>query len=106
MGHVDALLVVAYEASPSHHPAEGAFHDPAPWQNLEPFLVIGSADDLNDEVEIGGLVHQLKAVIGAIGEEMLHPRPALADRFQDRNSTGAVGPEGQRGAARCRQASD
>jgi hypothetical protein len=56
---VDAFLVVAYEASPSGHLAECALDNPAPGQNLEALLIIGPADDLDDEVEIGGLVHEL-----------------------------------------------
>src|SRR5271170_615388 len=76
---VDALLVVAHEASPTGHPAEGPFHDPATGQNLEAFLVIGSADDFDDEIEVGGLLHEFESIIGAVSEQMFHPGPASAD---------------------------
>src|SRR5436190_20887471 len=35
-------------------------------------------------------------VIGAIGEQVLHPRPALADAVQDRLGASAVGDVGRR----------
>src|SRR3954453_21446786 len=56
---VDAGLVVAYQAAPSHHPAEGPLDDPAGRLHLEARLGIDPADDLDDEFEEGGLVHQL-----------------------------------------------
>src|SRR3954454_13340103 len=80
---VDALLVVAHEAAPSCHPAEGPLDDPAAGEDLEALLVVGSTDDLDHEVEIGGFVHELQPVIGAVSEQMLHPGPALADTIQD-----------------------
>jgi hypothetical protein len=36
--------------------------------DLEALLVGTVADDLDDEVEIGGLVHQLEAIVGGMGE--------------------------------------
>lgn len=93
---VDAFLIVAHEASPSCHPSEGALDNPAPGQNLEALLIIRPADDLDHEVEIGGFVHELEPVIGAIGEQMLDPRPALAHALQNRLGTGAVGDIGGR----------
>ena len=47
-----------------------------------------------DEVEEGGLVHELGAVVGAIGEQVLEPGPALADGVEDHLGAGAVGDVG------------
>ena len=35
---VDAPLIVAHEASPAHHPSEGALPDPAAGQGFEAFV--------------------------------------------------------------------
>src|SRR5260370_8920345 len=91
VGYIDALLVVADEATPPCHPAEGSFDNPAPGENVEPFGSFDPAHDFDDELQAGGLVHQLCPIISAVGEEMFDPRPALADRIDDHLSAGAVG---------------
>ena len=76
-GNVDAFFVVAHEASPADHPGEGAFDDPASREDFEALGGVGSANDLDGEVAERGFVHELDAIIGAIGEQMLQPWPAL-----------------------------
>ena len=102
-GDVDALLVVAHQASPAREPAEGALYHPAPRQRLEARLVVDAANDLDDEVEESGLVHELRPVIGAVREQVLEPRPALADGIEDHLRAGAVG-EARRGEIDHQQA--
>ena len=41
------------------------------------------AHDLEDEVVVGGLAHQLAPIVGAVGEQVPQPRPALADGRDD-----------------------
>src|SRR5918999_347724 len=83
LGDVETALVIAHQASVAHEPAEGTFNNPAARDHLEAWLGIQPPDDLDHEVEESGLVEQLAPVVGAVGEEVLHPGPALADRFQD-----------------------
>src|SRR5439155_7083451 len=94
MGYVDPLLVIPDQTPPSDHPAEGAFDDASAWQDREALLVVGAADDLDDEVEIAGLVHEFEPVIGAVREEVLDPGPALADALEDRHRARTVGDVG------------
>lgn len=78
LADVDPLPVVSHQASPSDEPPEGAFEDPAARQHLEARLVVDAAHYLDDEGVEGGLVHELDAVVRAVGEQMLEPRPAFA----------------------------
>lgn len=52
----------------SGHPSEGPLHDPAAGQNFEAPGPVPAPDDLDDEVQIGCLVHQLEPVVGTVGE--------------------------------------
>ena len=90
-GDIEAGLVVAHEPAPSDHPAQGSLDDPAAGQDGEAGLAGEATDDLDDEAEEGCLVHELAAIVGAIGEEVLQPWPALADRIEDHLSARAVG---------------
>src|SRR3546814_2098935 len=86
LGHVNALLVVPHETAPAGHPAESPLDHPPPRQHLEAWLLVDAPDDLDDEVAEGGLVHELGPVVGAIGEQVLDPGPALADRSEEHTS--------------------
>jgi hypothetical protein len=59
------------------HPSEGALDNPASRQNHE--CGFGPPHDLDGEVEEGGLIEELPPVVGAIDEQVLDARPALAD---------------------------
>lgn len=91
LGDVETLLVVAYKPAPTGEPAEGALHHPAARQDLEAWLLVDAPDDLDDEVPEVGFVHQLRSIVGAVGEEVLQPRPALAHCVEDHLRAGAVG---------------
>jgi hypothetical protein len=78
--------VVADEPPPSCHPAEGPLDDPASQQNIESRLAFDASDDFDDEIKIGGLVHELAPVVGAVGVQMLDPRPALTNVFVSRSA--------------------
>ena len=53
------------------------------------------SDNLDDEAEEGGLVHELGPVVGTVGEQMLDPWPALADGIEDHLGASAVGEIGR-----------
>jgi len=95
-GDVDPRFVVPDQSPPTDHPPERALDDPAAREDLEAGFMIGSADHLHDEVEKPRLVHQLTAIVGAVGEEVLQPRPTLADRIEDHLRTRTVGYVGGR----------
>lgn len=89
-GDVEVALVVAHETTPTNHPAKSPLHDPAARDDLEAGFLVGAADDLDDEVKECGFVHEPAPVISAVGEEVLEPRPALADGIDDGLRSGAV----------------
>lgn len=82
-GYVKALFVVADEIPPADYPAEGALHLPASWHDLEAFCRVGAPHDLDEEVAEGSLLHDLCAVVGRVGKEVLQPRSVLADSVED-----------------------
>jgi hypothetical protein len=55
LGYVDAGLLFAQEAPPAGHPGEGPLDHPAPGQDLEAGRALDPADNLDGEVEEGGL---------------------------------------------------
>ena len=75
-------FVVAHEAAPADESAEDALDDPASRNDIKPWLGGGPAEDLDDEVEATGLLNELCAIVSAVGEDVLHERPALADRVE------------------------
>lgn len=66
---VDAALATSDEPAPSDHPAESACDDPTTWQDFDALLIVAATDYFEDEIQIGGFVHQLEPVVGDVGEE-------------------------------------
>lgn len=83
LGQIAALRVVEDQASPADHPAEGALHDPSARDHLEAERLGGAAEELDDDVEKGGFVHELGAVGPGVSEQVIQPWPALADGHDD-----------------------
>jgi len=54
----------------------------------KPWGTFDLADRLDDEVEEGGLVRQRSEIIGAVGNEMFDPGPALTNGVENRLATG------------------
>ena len=62
---IEALFIVLHETVPVGHPTESALDASAFWQHLEPGLLVGSADDFEDEVSVSGGIHHACVVIPA-----------------------------------------
>ena len=45
-------LVVAREAARFHEPAKGAFHHPAPWEQLKTFGLVAAFDDFQGKARV------------------------------------------------------
>src|ERR1700756_2424618 len=91
LGDIEALLEIADEPSPPDQPPKRPLDDPSARQRLETWLTVDAAHDFDDKIKERGLVEQLGAIVGAVGEQMLDPRPAFADRIQNYLCAGAVG---------------
>jgi hypothetical protein len=81
-GNIEPLSIVADETTPSCHPPESSLDDLSARQDFGALGGVTAPNHLDDEVLERGLIHQSKAAIGAIGEEMLSPRPSLAVLIQ------------------------
>jgi hypothetical protein len=80
---IDALFVIAHEASPSCHPAEGSFDDPAARQDMEAFCSFDPAKYLNGELQEGSFVHQLRSVTSRPRHQNLQAGGVLIDVESD-----------------------
>lgn len=83
--------MISHEAPPSDHRSEGSFDDAPAGQNLEGIPVIRATNNLDNEIEIAGLVHKLEAIIGPVCEKVFDQRSAYADAVENDLSPGAVG---------------
>src|SRR5438874_4177939 len=63
------VLVVADGAPVLADPGEGSLHDPAAGQDLEGVQIIGTADDLEPEVQPGGPGQQPVCLVAAVGPD-------------------------------------
>jgi len=75
VGDVHSGLVISDEAPMADHPTEGWLDHPSSGQDHEGGL--GPFDDLDREVEEGGLVEQLSPVVGVVGEQVFDAGPAF-----------------------------
>ena len=96
LGDIETPLEITDEATPADQPTECALNHPPARKHFEAGLAVDATHDLDDEVEERRLVEQLRPVVGAIGEQMLDPRPTFADRVQYRLRAGAVSNIGRR----------
>ena len=82
------VFVVLGQAPAAIDPGDGAFHDPASWDDLETLGLRGTLDQLDPPRDIGHGPAQLSAAVGAVGE----------DRLQEGKEPAGVAIEDQDGA--------
>ena len=79
---------VSCEASASAEPCEGAFNDPAPGQELEPFDPGRSFDNLyGPGAAMGKCIDELLAAVHAVGKDMPQPWETVVQALQQRDGT-------------------
>src|SRR6185312_8993059 len=83
LGDITALLIVTDQPPPARHPTKRSLDHPAARQHVEALLAGQLAHDLDDEVAVSRRAHQLTAIVGGVCEQMLEPRPTLADGLDD-----------------------
>jgi len=89
-GHLGCrgALEVFGEASASAEPCEGAFNDPAPGQELEPFDPGRSFDNLyGPGAAMGKCIDELLAAVHAVGKDMPQPWETVVQALQQRDGT-------------------
>ncbi len=77
LGEIAALLVVADEPSPAHHPAKGSPDHPSARERMKALLVLQLAHALDDTVTLRRL-SSAGPGHGSLSQERRQPRPALA----------------------------
>src|SRR5580692_4298089 len=81
-------LEVSGEASAPSKPGEGAFDDPAPWQELEAFDAGRALDDLDGpRSAVGQCIDELPSAIDAVSEDMLQLGKAISHALQQGDCT-------------------
>lgn len=90
VAEIDAALAISDEAGVSGHPSDHASDDPAARLDLQAFLAMGPADDLEDGGGIGSPVHKLQGPQPAISEQACHIGPPALDRVEHGLESGAV----------------
>ena len=86
-GSVEVFVVLG-QAPAAVDPGDGAFHDPASWNDLETLGLRGTLDHLDPPGGIGHGPVQLLAAVGAVGE----------DRLQEGKQPAGVAIQDQKGA--------
>src|SRR5215203_985157 len=81
--YITELLVVTHQPPPACHPAERPLDQPAARQHVEALLALQLAHDLDHEVAVDRLAHQLAAVVSSVREQVPEPWPTLANGLDD-----------------------
>jgi hypothetical protein len=88
---IKAPFRIAEERMSENHSAEAVLDHSAALHDFEAWLIVDPSSDLHDAAKDGSLVQEFGAIVGAVGEQMLHPQPTLADGIADHLCAGAVG---------------